>query len=188
MTTILHDMFRAGIRHASTPQTTRMMFYIMAHAPGTTARMWRRALYGYLAHGMTLINLYEFRPCLASYTENYVDAGWGIYGAVRKGLSELTHFEDIIQGGRVADGDVGVWCSEAMDIWGPATQPTATGQHFNTFLSAKRAMCECNGRLIFSLHCVTICNFRGHTCLTSWPMHACRHCAAARRAQRGHGG
>jgi hypothetical protein len=46
------------------------MSYIMAHAPGTTAKMWRRAMYGYLAHGVTMINLYEFRPCLASYTGN----------------------------------------------------------------------------------------------------------------------
>ena len=32
MTTILHDMFRAGIRHATTPQTSRMMFYGALHA------------------------------------------------------------------------------------------------------------------------------------------------------------
>ena len=38
-------------------------------------------------------------------------------------------------------GDVGVWNSEAMDIWGPVTQPIGlTGQHFNTWLAAKRAM------------------------------------------------
>jgi hypothetical protein len=53
----------------------------MAHAPGTTAKMWRRAMFGYLAHGVTLINLYEFRPCLAAYTENYVDTGWGLHGS-----------------------------------------------------------------------------------------------------------
>jgi hypothetical protein len=55
MTTILHDMFRAGIRHATTPRTSRMMFYVMAHAPGTTPKMWRRNLYNYLAHGMTMM-------------------------------------------------------------------------------------------------------------------------------------
>ena len=142
MTTILHDLNRAGLRGVDkTPATSRMMAYIMAHAPGTTAKMWRRAMYGYLAHGVTLINLYEFRPCLAAYTENYVDAGWGIYGSVRQALSELTVFEDIVQNGRVAYGDVGIWNSETMDIWGPVTQPIAlTGQHFNSYLSAKRAM------------------------------------------------
>jgi hypothetical protein len=142
MTTILHDMNRAGLRGVDkTPATSRMMAYIMAHAPGTTAKMWRRAMYGYLAHGVTLINLYEFRPCLAAYTENYVDPGWGVYGSIRQSLSELTTFEDIVQEGRVAYGDVGIWCSETMDIWGPVTQPISlTGQHFNTWLSAKRAM------------------------------------------------
>ena len=106
----------------------------MAHAPGTTPKMWRRALYGYLAHGMTMIvrrqcfldlaarershvsqrivapmqNLYELRPCLASYTENYVDAGWGMYAGVRQGLAELSLFEDIVQSGSVASGDVGI--------------------------------------------------------------------------------
>jgi hypothetical protein len=50
-------------------------------------------------------------------------------------------FEDIVQDGRVAYGDVGIWCSETMDIWGPVTQPIGlTGQHFNTWLAAKRAM------------------------------------------------
>ena len=142
MTTILHDLYRAGLRGVDkTPQTSRIMSYIMAHAPGTTAKMWRRAMYGYLAHGVTMINLYEFRPCLAAYTENYVDDGWGIYGGVRTALSELAAFEDIVQDGRVAYGDVGVWNSETMDIWGPVTQPIAlTGQHMNTWLAAKRAM------------------------------------------------
>ena len=47
MTTILHDMYRAGLRGVDkTPQTSRIMSYIMAHAPGTTAKMWRRAMYG----------------------------------------------------------------------------------------------------------------------------------------------
>ena len=142
MTTILHDMFRAGLRGVDkTPQTSAVMSYIMAHAPGTTAKMWRRAMYGYMAHGVTMINLYEFRPCLAAYTENYVDVGWGIYGGVRQALTELTHFEDIIQNGRVAYGDVGIYNSEVMDIWGPVTPPvndpdgTPNGKHFNTWLA-----------------------------------------------------
>ena len=55
-----------------------------------------------------LQNLYELRPCLASYTENYVDAGWGMYAGVRQGLAELSLFEDIVQSGSVASGDVGI--------------------------------------------------------------------------------
>ena len=27
-----------------------------------------------------------------------------------------------------------------MDIWGPVTPPTTYGQHFNTFLAAKRGL------------------------------------------------
>ena len=114
MTTVLHDLFRAGIRNAKTPQTSQMMFYTMAHAPGTTATMWRRNYYNYLAHGMTRLNLYEMRPVTASYTENYVDVGYGLYGAVRTALAETAEFEDIMEPGTaVASGDVGLWCSDA---------------------------------------------------------------------------
>jgi hypothetical protein len=75
MTTILHDLNRAGLRGVDkTPATSRMMAYIMAHAPGTTAKMWRRSMYGYLAHGVTMINLYEFRPCLAAYVFTLVSS------------------------------------------------------------------------------------------------------------------
>ena len=89
-----------------------------------------------------MINLYEFRPCTAAYTENYVDDGWGLYASVRTALSELTTFEDIVQDGRVAYGDVGIWNSEVMDIWGPVIPPLATSfpGHFNTWLAAKRAL------------------------------------------------
>lgn len=72
-----------------------------------------------------------------------MDTGWGLYGSVRQALSELTAFEDIVQDGRVAYGNVGIWNSETMDIWGPVTQPIAlTGQHMNTWLAGKRAMYE----------------------------------------------
>jgi len=89
---------------------------------------------------MTLLNLYELRPTVASYTENYVNTGWGMYAEVRRSLTELSTFEDIVQAGRVADGDVGLWASDAFDIWGPVTPPSRFGQHHNTFLAAKRAL------------------------------------------------
>jgi hypothetical protein len=89
---------------------------------------------------MTLLNLYELRPTVASYTENYVNTGWGMYAEVRRSLAELSTFEDIIQSGRVADGDVGLWASDAFDVWGPVTPPSRYGQHHNTFLAAKRAL------------------------------------------------
>jgi hypothetical protein len=70
-------------------------------------KAWRRNFYGYLAHGMTMVNVYEFRPLEASYTENYVDNGRGMYEAVRKGLWEMSTFEDIIQTGRIPLGSYG---------------------------------------------------------------------------------
>jgi hypothetical protein len=251
MTTILHDMFRAGLRcvflaafqstaaiisqsnlvacsqsvvghvrssqHSScltyccqpwlwldhmhrgvdkTPQTSRVMSYIMAHAPGTTAKMWRRAMYGYLAHGVTMINLYEFRPCTAAYTENYVDDGWGLYGSVRTALSELTAFEDIVQGGRVAYGDVGIWNSEVMDIWGPVIPPIATSfpgvtvqRHFNIKVSSsmKHFNIKVSPQNVLSL--IKNASATAHRALQH--LAGCQasavHCAAALRAGRGHG-
>ena len=141
MTTILHDVFRAGIRNAKTPQESQMMFYTMAHAPGTTAIMWRRNYYNYLAHGMTRLNLYEMRPATASYTENYVDVGYGVYGAVRTALSETAEFEDIMEPGTtVASGDVGLWCSDAGDIWVAQIPPALYGKHQSTLSASKKAL------------------------------------------------
>ena len=140
MSTLLLDMFRAGRRHAKTAAERQTMFYTMAHAPGNTPASWRRNFFGYCAHGMTMLNLYEFRPTVASYTENYVATGWGMYAEVRKSLAELSAFEDILQSGSVADGDVGLWASDAFDIWGPATPPSLYGQHHSTFLAGKRAL------------------------------------------------
>ena len=141
MTTVLHDLFRAGIRNAKTPQTSQMMFYTMAHAPGTTAIMWRRNYYNYLAHGMTRLNLYEMRPATASYTENYVDVGYGLYSAVRSALAETAEFEDIMAAGTsVASGDVGLWCSDAGDIWVAQIPPNTYGKHQSTFSASKKAL------------------------------------------------
>jgi hypothetical protein len=140
MTTALLDLFRAGTRGKTTATTTQMMVYALAHAPGNTANSWRRNFYNYLSHGMRILNLYEFRPCTASFTENYVDTGYGMYSAVRSGLAELSVFDDIVQQGTVSSGDVGLWCSDAFDIWAPATPPNKYGAHQNTFLAGKRAM------------------------------------------------
>ena len=42
-------------------------------------------------------NLYEFRPCLASYTENYVDTGWGLGCQKGWGGGSLTHYSYIAE-------------------------------------------------------------------------------------------
>lgn len=83
---------------------------------------------------------YEFRPCTASFTENYVDTGYGMYSTIRTALAELATFEDITQNGAVLNGDVGLWCSDAFDVWGPATPPNLYGAHQNTFLAGKRSL------------------------------------------------
>ena len=140
MVYMLLDLFRAGLRGKTAANERQMMFYAMAHAPGNIPSTWRRLFYGYLGHGMTLLNLYELRPCTASYTENYVDTGYGMYSEIRTALAELSLFEDIIQGGRVVDGDVGLFASDAFDIWMMATPPTKYGQHSNTFLAGKRSL------------------------------------------------
>ena len=140
MTTVLLDLFRAGVRKGTTKTTSQIMFYTLAHAPGNTATSWRRNFYNYLGHGMRILNLYEFRPCTASFTENYVDTGYGMYSAVRTALAELSLFEDITQNGAVVNGDVGLWCSDAFDVWGPATPPNLYGAHQNTFLAGKRSL------------------------------------------------
>ena len=94
------------------------------------------------------------RPTIAAYTENYVATGWGMYAEVRKALTELQTFEDLVQPaaaggmpGRVADGTVGLWHSQAFDIWGQWTPPLGnengpvmTAQHHNTWVAAKRAL------------------------------------------------
>ena len=40
--------------------------------PGNTPDSWRRQFYGALGHGMKIVNLFEFRPVQAAYTENHV--------------------------------------------------------------------------------------------------------------------
>ena len=37
-----------------------MMMYIMKHWPGNTNKSWKRQLFGDLAHGVTMINLFDF--------------------------------------------------------------------------------------------------------------------------------
>src|SRR4051795_2921894 len=107
------DMFRAGI--ANRPGA-RMQYYVMPHWPGNTAASWRRQFYGALAHGVKIINLFEFRPVQAAYTENHVNSP-AMYQEVRRGLHELGRFEDVVQSGHVRPAEVGLWCSEAADVW-----------------------------------------------------------------------
>jgi hypothetical protein len=78
--------------------------------------MWRRQFYGDLGHGMKIVNLFEFRPVQAAYTENHVSLP-AMYEEVRRSFCELAQFEDIVQAGHVRAGLAGLWFSETGDIW-----------------------------------------------------------------------
>ncbi|MCX5661831.1 MAG: beta-galactosidase trimerization domain-containing protein, partial [Planctomycetota bacterium] len=109
------DMFRAGLRYG--PPTRAIQMYVMPHWPGNTLAGWRRQFYGVLGSGARIINLFEFRPVQAAYTENHVSLP-EMFLEVRKGLFELGGFEDIVQDGHVRWGDVALWYSQTGDIWG----------------------------------------------------------------------
>lgn len=107
------DLFRAATRHqAQRP----VMYYVMPHMPNNTPRQWRRLFHGAVGHGMTSVNLFEFRPVHVAYTENHVDQP-AMYVEVLKSFRQLSRYEDIVQTGTVREGSVGLWFSETADLW-----------------------------------------------------------------------
>lgn len=107
------DLFRAATRHqASRP----IMYYVMPHMPNNTPRQWRRLFHGAIGHGMTSVNLFEFRPVHEAYTENHVDHP-EMYVEVLRSFRQLSAYEDIVQAGTVRSGTVGLWFSETADLW-----------------------------------------------------------------------
>jgi hypothetical protein len=113
MNFIMLDMFRAAIKDKP---GAKIHYYVMPHTPGNTTASWRRQFYGDLAHGAKVLNLFEFRPVQAAYTENHCSSP-AMYQEVRKGLHELGKFEDIIQDGKILPAQTGLWCSETADVW-----------------------------------------------------------------------
>lgn len=113
MNFIMLDMFRAAIKDKP---GAKIHYYVMPHTPGNTTASWRRQFYGDLAHGAKVLNLFEFRPVQAAYTENHCSSP-AMYQEVRKSLHELGTFEDIIQDGKVLPAQTGIWCSETADVW-----------------------------------------------------------------------
>jgi hypothetical protein len=107
------DLFRAGIVNKP---AAKIHYYVMTHTPGQTTDNWRRQFYGDLAHGMQIVNLFEFRPVQAAYTENHTSDP-AMYVAVRRALYELGLFEDIVQAGRVRPGIAAMLFGETGDIW-----------------------------------------------------------------------
>lgn len=113
MNGICLDLFRAGNRGKS---NRKILYYVMPHMPGNTPAMWRRMFFNALGHGMKIMNLFEFNPVWAAYTENHV-TGLEMYAAVLQGIRELGTYEDIILTGERRPGDAALWFSEASDIW-----------------------------------------------------------------------
>jgi ABC-type multidrug transport system ATPase subunit len=87
------DLFRAALRGKP---DRKIMYYVMPHWPGNTPNTWRRLFYGALGHGMKIVNLFEFRPVQAAYTENHVSSN-EMYATVLRSFRELGLFEDLVQ-------------------------------------------------------------------------------------------
>jgi len=91
------DMYRCGIKGK---KDAKIHYYVMPHTPGNTTANWRRQFYGDIAHGVKVLNLFEFRPVQAAYTENHCSDP-AMYQEVRTSFHELGTFEDIVQDGSV---------------------------------------------------------------------------------------
>jgi len=114
MNNINLDLLRAGVR--GKPKQ-KIHYYCMPHWPGQIPENWRRLFYGALGHGMQVVNLFEFRPVHAAYTENHC-SNPKTYRTILRSFRELGQFEDIIQSGRKRPAKAALWFSETADIWG----------------------------------------------------------------------
>jgi len=121
------DMFRAGLRGKP---DRKIHYYVMPHAPGNTPNMWRRLFHSAVAHGMKIVNLFEFEPVWIAYTENHV-TDENMYATVLKTFREMGLYEDIMQTGQRRQAETGLWFSETGDIW---------GDNSDSFAAAKRAL------------------------------------------------
>ncbi|MAE60124.1 MAG: hypothetical protein CMJ49_02080 [Planctomycetaceae bacterium] len=124
MSALLLDTFRAGTRPH--PQQ-KIHFYVMPHTPGNTPAQWRRQFYSDLAHGMKVVNLFEFRPVQTANTENHTSDP-AMFHQVLKSFYEMGGFEDIIQDGQVRWGNAGFWMSETGDAWDNSRNPLAAAK------------------------------------------------------------
>ena len=121
------DLFRAGLRGKPDP---RILYYVMPHSPGNTPAAWRRMFHNALGHGMKIVDLFEFRPVQAAYTENHVSSPQ-MYATVLGTFRELGQYEDIVQAGQRRPAQLGLWFSETADIW---------EDYGGSFGAAKRAL------------------------------------------------
>ena len=124
MNNINLDLLRAGVR--GKPEQ-KIHYYCMPHWPGQLPENWRRLFYGALGHGMQVVNLFEFRPVHAAYTENHC-SNPETYRTVLRSFRELGLFEDIIQSGRKRPAKAALWFSETADIWSDNDGSFAAGK------------------------------------------------------------
>ena len=124
MNNINLDLLRAGVRGKP---NQKIHYYCMPHWPGQIPENWRRLFYGALGHGMQVVNLFEFRPVQAAYTENHC-SNPETYRTILRSFRELGQFEDIIQAGRKRPAKAAMWFSETGDIWGDNDGSFAAGK------------------------------------------------------------
>ena len=124
MNNINLDLLRAGVRGKP---NQKIHYYCMPHWPGQIPENWRRLFYGALGHGMQVVNLFEFRPVQAAYTENHC-SNPETYRTILRSFRELGQFEDIIQSGRKRPAKAAMWFSETADIWGDNDGSFAAGK------------------------------------------------------------
>jgi hypothetical protein len=121
------DLFRAALRGKA---DRKILYYVMPHWPGNTPAAWRRMFHNALGHGMKIVDLFEFRPVQAAYTENHVSSP-ETYAMVLNTFRELGQYEDIVQAGQRRPAETGLWFSETADIW---------NDNEGSFGAAKRAL------------------------------------------------
>eukprot|EP00937_MAST-01D_sp_MAST-1D-sp2_P004985 g4985.t1 len=126
MTTLALDVFRAGLRTQSGVAgagagagAPPILMYAMAHFPGNTPTSWARQFWGDIAHGVKLLNLFQFQPSAEGYTCDYVDADGGSYEAVRYHLNCLGAFDDVVADGmaQARGAKAALLMSESADIY-----------------------------------------------------------------------
>ena len=128
------DLLSAGVRGKP---DQKIHYYCMAHWPNNRPDTWRRLFYGALGHGMQIVNLFEFRPVQAAYTENYVN-NFDNYATVLTGFRELGLFEDVVWNGRPRPAQAGLWFSETGDVWGDSHGSFAAGKR-SLYLAIRHA-------------------------------------------------
>jgi hypothetical protein len=128
------DLLRAGVRGKP---NQKIHYYCMAHWPSNRPESWRRLFYGALGHGMQIVNLFEFRPVQAAYTENHVTHD-ETYAMVLRSFRELGLFEDVVWDGRPRPANAGLWFSETGDVWGDSHGSFAAGKR-SLYLAIRHA-------------------------------------------------